>query len=659
MFFQIEKIVVWPKDGTFGPVCLNFVPGKVNVITGTSRTGKSAIIPIIDYCLGADKCRIPVKTIRDACAWFGVVVQTDTGQKLFARREPGNQKATGDMFVSEGSNVKIPDRIESKNTSVEAVKRSLDEYAGLTALDFDEEGIGSGFKKRPSFRDMSAFTYQPQNIVANPEVLFYKTETYEHREKLRTIFPYVLNSITPEIMAKRHELADLKKVLLRKEREFATVRQISEQWMAEIKAKVSEAKELGLVRKTISGDASPEDLVNVLRLVVESSTDDTCVTTDTVSEAVSELVELQKEESETSMEMSRLRKRFSEMSVLRESAERYKGALHVQRDRLKVSDWVWQMHSKNHDCPLCGNPISSATEQLEALHNSLKLIEEEAGRFDTVPAAFDREYERVRSDMRTLSEKLRGIQIRREALERRSEEAHQWQYDSLKTSRFIGHLEQSLQTYERLGKDSELTYEISELRQRVISLEREISRAGVETKTRRALDAVRSNAEKILPLLDVERPNDPISLSIDDLTIRVGGTERDDYLWEIGSGSNWLSYHVAVTLGLQQFFLSLRNSPVPSFIVYDQPSQVYFPKRLAVREAEADFDPEYKDEDIEAVRKAFATFSSVVHASDGRLQIIVLDHASKNVWGGVEHIHCVVEWRNGTKLVPAEWLGIS
>ncbi len=85
-----------------------------------------------------------------------------------------------------------------------------------------------------------------------------------------------------------------------------------------------------------------------------------------------------------------------------------------------------------------------------------------------MPAAFDREYERVRSDIRTLSERLRGIQIRRGALERRSEEARQRQYGSLKASRFIGNLEESLQTYARIGKDSELDDEVRELQDRVI-----------------------------------------------------------------------------------------------------------------------------------------------------------------------------------------------
>lgn len=141
MYFQIKEIILWPKNPSFKPRHLSFELGKVNVISGASRTGKSAIIPIIDYCLGSDKCTIPVNTIRDSCEWFGIVVQTVIGQKLFARREPGGLKTTGDMFVLEGSQLNIPERITGKNTTAEAVKRSLDELAGLTALDFDVEEL--------------------------------------------------------------------------------------------------------------------------------------------------------------------------------------------------------------------------------------------------------------------------------------------------------------------------------------------------------------------------------------------------------------------------------------------------------------------------------------------------------------------------------------
>src|SRR5688572_16727323 len=150
MYFQIKEIILWPKKRLLGPRRVKFGLGKVNIISGASRTGKSAIIPIIDYCLGSDKCTIPVNTIRDSCEWFGIIVQTSVGSKLLARREPGNQKTTGDMFVLEGIEIIVPERIDEKNSNVDAVKRRLDELAGLTSLDFDTEGLSSGFRGRPS-----------------------------------------------------------------------------------------------------------------------------------------------------------------------------------------------------------------------------------------------------------------------------------------------------------------------------------------------------------------------------------------------------------------------------------------------------------------------------------------------------------------------------
>ena len=66
MKFTIDSVILWPKKSGFTYRKVDFTPDKVNIITGASRTGKSAIIPIIDYCLGSSKCTIPVDTIRNA-----------------------------------------------------------------------------------------------------------------------------------------------------------------------------------------------------------------------------------------------------------------------------------------------------------------------------------------------------------------------------------------------------------------------------------------------------------------------------------------------------------------------------------------------------------------------------------------------------------------
>jgi hypothetical protein len=108
MKFVIRKVILWPKKRALQPRIIDFEPGVVNVITGASQTGKSALIPIVDYCLGAGKCAIPVGTIREVVEWFGVLIETAQGQLLLARREPGSQQATDEMYMSEGIAVTVP-----------------------------------------------------------------------------------------------------------------------------------------------------------------------------------------------------------------------------------------------------------------------------------------------------------------------------------------------------------------------------------------------------------------------------------------------------------------------------------------------------------------------------------------------------------------------
>jgi len=81
--------------------------------------------------------------------------------------------------------------------------------------------------------------------------------------------------------------------------------------------------------------------------------------------------------------------------------------------------------------------------------------------------------------------------------------------------------------------------------------------------------------------------------------VRVIRETRDDFLWEIGSGANWLAYHVALSLALQGYFLRLPHHPVPGLLIYDQPSQVYFPARRAGTLANEELDPTWKNEDVQ------------------------------------------------------------
>jgi hypothetical protein len=148
------------------------------------------------------------------------------------------------MVLIEGPHLDIPQKIEDKTTNVDEVKDKLNRLAGLSTLDF-EPGAEGTFRSHPSFRDLMAFTFQPQNIVANPNVLFFKADTTEHREKLKTIFPYILGAITGSVLQARFEADRLSRILRRKEAELRDVVSATDAWRLEAQGWLRQGIELG------------------------------------------------------------------------------------------------------------------------------------------------------------------------------------------------------------------------------------------------------------------------------------------------------------------------------------------------------------------------------------------------------------------------------
>lgn len=207
----------------------------------------------------------------------------------------------------------------------------------------------------------------------------------------------------------------------------------------------------------------------------------------------------------------------------------------------------------------------------------------------------------------------------------------------------------------RRGTDqsADLRQEIDALKAQIAELQRKVSETEIARKLRNAVDSIEATTGRLIPHLDAEWPDAPVRLMIPDLTVKVIRGTRDDYLWEIGSGANWLAYHVALTLALQVFFLDLPHHPVPGLLIYDQPSQVYFPRRTA---GDTGADPvTWRDDDVVAVRKVFALLGEQVTAARDRLQVIVLDHADEDVWGDLPNVTLAEEWRDRA-LVPFDWL---
>jgi hypothetical protein len=649
MYFQLRKLILWPREPG-KPRIVEFEPGVVNVISGASKTGKSAVIPIIDYCLGSDKCAIPVGVIRENCGWFGVLIDTLEGQKLLARREPGDQQSTGDMVLIEGPAVEIPQAITDKTTNVDTVKRTMNRLAGLTDLDF-EPGTENGFKLRPSFRDLMAFTFQPQNVVANPDVMFFKADTTEHREKLKTIFPYVLGAVTAKTLQARFEIDRLQRVLRRKEAEMRAITSATSAWRAEGDAWLRQSVELGLLPADTPLPKDWNEAVDVLRRVSQSNSSLARPTMAGIDVVLTRLESLRAQETDLAGRLTEHRQRLNELRRLVESSEAYGDAMRIQRDRLGLSTWLREMADESSD-PLVVMG-DGARDKILALCDNLDGLEIRLRTHPALSNTLDKEILRQRGNAEGVLNELNQIRAEITTLERDSEAARDEVSRFDRLERFLGRLEQALKVFDRADESGGLRGEIAELQAQIAVLQKTVSEADIQRKLRNALDRIAHQANKLVPQLDAEWPDAPIRLLIEDLTVKVLRGTREDYLWEIGSGANWLAYHVATMLALQHFFLEEPHHPVPGLLIFDQPSQVYFPKRAAGDDtAEV---VTWRDQDIVAVRKVFALLGAEATVAKTRLQIIVLDHADDDVWGGLPGVRLIEEWR-GKALVPASWL---
>ncbi|OZI37180.1 hypothetical protein CAL29_01760 [Bordetella genomosp. 10] len=650
MYFQLRQIILWPRRGG-EPRVVRFEPGVVNVISGASKTGKSSVIPIIDYCLGSEKCAIPVGVIRESCSWFGVLVDTLEGQKLLARREPGDLKASGDMLLLEGSEIEPPSIIHKRNQTVDYVKAVLNRLSGLSNLQF-EPGSEDRFKSRPSFRDLMAFLFQPQNIIANPDVMFFKADTTDHREKLKTIFPYLLGAISPELLQARHELDRISRQLRRKEAELKTRQASGAAWQREGFAWARLAIEYGLLPPHTVVPNDWPSIVDLLRVVMQSDTHAAAPTLASMDVIMTRLTELRAIESKLGMELNQSRNQLHELRRLDESSDTFRDGLHVQRDRLGLSSWIRELATERPAAVL--EPSDAGRARIDQLCEALEGIELRLRSHPGVAESLGKETLRQREAVETILTDLAAVRQEIRALEGQSAEARKVTTRGEEISRFLGRLQEALRLYEAADVSSVLNEEISALREQVADLNKLISEHEIARKTENALDTIQSISSRLVPELDGEWPDAPIRLNIQDLTVNVIRGTRDDFLWEIGSGANWLAYHVALTLSLQGYFLSKPNHPVPGLLVYDQPSQVYFPARRAGKTLEEELDPEWKNEDVVAVRKVFALFDRIITRTTARLQIIVLDHANEEVWGGLANVYRVEEWR-GKGLVPSGW----
>jgi uncharacterized protein DUF3732 len=219
---------------------------------------------------------------------------------------------------------------------------------------------------------------------------------------------------------------------------------------------------------------------------------------------------------------------------------------------------------------------------------------------------------------------------------------------------FVGRVEQALENVSASRNVDELRERVQTLTQKITELRRDLDPRTQRERLDAALDTVSAKVADYARLLQLEHSTENVRLNIRELTLQFSPLSgRTDFLWEVGSGQNWVGYHIATLLALHEHFINSARNPVPRFLVIDQPSQVYFPEAWPSIEGV----PSGRSPDIEGVRRIFSAISHFFDAMAGEFQVIVTEHAGSITWNGISHVHLVANWRQnqGEFLVPAAW----
>ncbi|WP_051604485.1 ATP-binding protein [Flavobacterium sasangense] len=201
---------------------VNFKEG-VNVITGRSSTGKSAILEVFDYCFGSSEFIIPDGVITNNTVFYFVVLKLKEIYLILGRSK--NKKdcflaSTSDnSFIENISNFNIDYFHSLDKYTLKDFRKELNKYFKIDIDDTDEDLEDRKFrnnnakKAAPSYRNFTSFMLQHQNLIANKHALFYRFDEKEKKEQVIEQFKIFLSFVDSEYFPLKQRLAELNREL--------------------------------------------------------------------------------------------------------------------------------------------------------------------------------------------------------------------------------------------------------------------------------------------------------------------------------------------------------------------------------------------------------------------------------------------------------------
>ena len=641
---QIVEIILYSRQNQKRVIPLK--PGRVNIITGDSATGKSSLAIIVDYCLGRTEYLIPEGIIRRSVAWFGLLLQFPNDQMFIARENQSTGKTAGTrIYLEQGDVVQSPNTAPNEaNTTLGALIQTLTSKIGIAP---NLQTPPSGQTHHPvaaTIRHTSYYTIQEQGEIASNKLLFHRQSDPFIPQTIKDTLPYFLGAIQEDRLALEQELNRARLDLRRAKKAIKDEELVQGEGENKARALLVEAEQVGLISVEELPHKREEIITLLQRTASWSPQNETSISSSRIMQLQDEVKSLQNDLNEVSTSLR-------DAVTFAQEVEGFSSEVHQQEVRLASIGLFDTNLQDTETCPICSQMMVTPVPQADAIRHSIERIQANLKVTAREQPKLRQHIENLQQQRDTLRQSIRERNEILRTLLREDDASRRLRDGNVRRMRAVGRISLWLESMNILENTTRLQDHLQKIQQKVSELEKLLDQDEKEERLTSLLSRVGQQMSQWSRQLELEYGENPIRLDVKKLTVVVDTDQGVVPLSRIGSAQNWLGYHLAVLLALHKHFRQ-QSRPVPHFLFLDQPSQVYYPPDQDLRID--DSLERLSDSDRQALLRVFNLIFEMVESLAPNFQIIVTEHA--DLKDNTQFQEAIVEtWRRGYALIPEDW----
>lgn len=618
---------------------LNFILDGLNVITGKSSTGKSAIFEIIEYCMGRSSFNVPEGVIKEKVTWFAVIYSFDSEEILVAKPAPNKGNSTcSKVMLRRGGHVNPPEYHELKqNVDDDYVVDILSDALGIVNNHTNVDAEHSRDIFKVNIKHTFYYLFLKQGLVTNKDQLLYRQNESFQPQAIKDSFPILFGGVDDEQIAKERKLRELERDLKILNKRVKNLKENNLENLLQAKQLYSEALSVDLIESEISEDCSILEVIEILKKVQDSKGWSSKLSVDPDINAF---------ENELNFLKSSRRALLSELNYLRINEKHTLGfnrEVGEQISRLK-SIYIYDSIDENkfEQYP-DGNIFASIKSEIDSLEVELNSSNVEIPLLGGVIESLENNVFEINKQIQECDLKLSSLIT----LNSDGNTSIVEQQNLVK-----GRISYFLETVQFSSIETGLINDRDRCQELIERLKNDLDNECADIK----LDSVLSNISKYLSQYlkdsETEFSEYPARLDLKNLTIVFDRVGSPIPMNRTGSAQNHLSHHVDTYLALHKYAQTAQR-PIPKFLMIDQPSQVYFPTLESYQALDGSIESTVEG-DIEAVTKFFKKLYDFSKNEVENFQIIVTEHANLSErWFQDSLVE--LPWKKPPALVPLDW----